>query len=79
LCLCLTLNGRDWTGSMHKLKRLRVKHQKTKRRIQFSMRTGASFDQVRIAQTVIPEVERYRFERFSDDEDYSEGITSELS
>ena len=64
---------------MHKLKKLKVKHQKTKRRIQFAMHTGAVFDQVQTAQTVIPELDWHQYERFFDDEDSSEGTTSELS
>ena len=68
-----------WISSMHKLKKLKVKHQKTKRRIQFAMHTGATFDQVQTVQTVIPELDRHQYERLFDDENPSEGTTSELS
>ncbi|MCY4148011.1 MAG: hypothetical protein OXD44_07965 [Gammaproteobacteria bacterium] len=64
---------------MRKLKKLKVKHQETKRRIQFAMHAGTAFDQVQTAQTVIPELDRHQYERFFDDEDSSEGTTSELS
>lgn len=65
---------------MHKLKKLKVKHQKTKRRIQFAIHASLALDETRIAQTIIPELDRHQYDRFFDDEDSSEGTTtSELS
>ncbi|MCY4050571.1 MAG: hypothetical protein OXE41_06830 [Gammaproteobacteria bacterium] len=63
---------------MQKLKKLGIKQQKAKRRIQFAMHTGFTLGHNQARQAVIPEIERYRFERFSDD-DESERAMSEFS
>lgn len=55
---------------MRKFKKLRIKHQETKRRVQFVMHMGAALEQTHRAQTVIPEVERHQFEKVPEHEDY---------
>lgn len=61
---------------MHKLKKLRIKHQETKRRIQFTMHMSNARDRVFGVQTVIPEVERHHFEEMPDLEGYSQGTST---
>lgn len=64
---------------MRKLKKVRFKLQEAKRRVQFAMHMKPYSNHAYGTQTVIPEVERYRFEMLPDDEDFLEGNYSQLS